>query len=32
MSDEQWIHWNSQSDAEWLKAVQADFGMQLTLD
>ncbi len=32
MDDEKWVHWNAQSDSEWLKAVQADFGMDLKLD
>ena len=32
MNDEKWIHWSAQSDADWLKAVKADFGMDLKLD
>ena len=32
MSDEQWTVLNSQSDADWLKAVKSDFGMELKLD
>ncbi len=31
MTDEQWIRWNSQGEAEWLASVKADFGMELTL-
>jgi NAD(P)-dependent dehydrogenase (short-subunit alcohol dehydrogenase family) len=32
MNDEKWIQWGAQSDADWLKAVKADFGMDLKLD
>ena len=32
MNDENWVKWNAQSDSEWLKAVKADFGMDLKLD
>jgi len=32
MDDEKWIQWSSQSDAEWLKSVKSDFGMDLELD
>jgi NAD(P)-dependent dehydrogenase (short-subunit alcohol dehydrogenase family) len=32
MDDERWVHWGAQSDADWLKAVKADFGMDLRLD
>jgi NAD(P)-dependent dehydrogenase (short-subunit alcohol dehydrogenase family) len=32
MHDENWIQWNAQSDADWLKAVKADFGMDLKLE
>ncbi len=32
MNDEKWIHWGAQSDSDWLKAVKADFGMDLKLD
>jgi len=32
MDDEKWIQWGAQSDSEWLKAVKADFGMDLKLD
>jgi NAD(P)-dependent dehydrogenase (short-subunit alcohol dehydrogenase family) len=32
MDDEKWVHWNAQSDSEWLKAVKADFGLDLRLD
>jgi len=32
MNDEQWIHWGTQSDPDWTKAVKADFGMDLKLD
>ena len=31
MDDENWVHWSAQSDADWLKAVKADFGMDLKL-
>jgi NAD(P)-dependent dehydrogenase (short-subunit alcohol dehydrogenase family) len=32
MKDENWIQWGAQTDSEWLKAVKADFGMDLHLD
>jgi NAD(P)-dependent dehydrogenase (short-subunit alcohol dehydrogenase family) len=32
MNDEKWVQWGGQSDSDWLKAVKADFGMDLTLD
>jgi NAD(P)-dependent dehydrogenase (short-subunit alcohol dehydrogenase family) len=32
MDDEKWVQWNAQSDSEWLKAVKADFGMDLKFD
>lgn len=32
LSDEQWVQWSSQSDADWVKAAKADFGMDLRLD
>jgi len=32
MNDEKWIHWSAQSDADLLKAVKVDFGMDLKLD
>lgn len=32
MNDEDWAQWNAQSDSDWLKAVKADFGMDLNLD
>jgi NAD(P)-dependent dehydrogenase (short-subunit alcohol dehydrogenase family) len=32
MSDENWVQWSAQSDSKWLKAVKADFGMDLKLD
>jgi len=32
MTDEKWVQWGAQSDSDWLKAVQADFGMDLKLD
>ncbi len=32
MNDENWVQWNARNDAEWLKAVKADFGMDLKLD
>jgi NAD(P)-dependent dehydrogenase (short-subunit alcohol dehydrogenase family) len=32
LNDENWIRWSAQSDADWLKAVKADFGMDLKLD
>jgi len=31
-NDEQWVDWGAQSDADWLKAAKADFGMDLKLD
>jgi NAD(P)-dependent dehydrogenase (short-subunit alcohol dehydrogenase family) len=31
MNDEAWIQWNAQSDSDWLRAVKADFGMDLKL-
>jgi hypothetical protein len=31
MNDEKWVQWSAQSDADWLKAVKADFGMDLRL-
>jgi len=31
MTDEKWIHWGAQRDSDWLKAVKADFGMDLKL-
>jgi NAD(P)-dependent dehydrogenase (short-subunit alcohol dehydrogenase family) len=32
MKDDNWIQWCAQSDRDWLRAVKADFGMDLTLD
>jgi NAD(P)-dependent dehydrogenase (short-subunit alcohol dehydrogenase family) len=32
LNDENWIRWSAQSDSDWLKAVKADFGMDLKLD
>jgi NAD(P)-dependent dehydrogenase (short-subunit alcohol dehydrogenase family) len=32
MNDEKWVQWGGQNDSDWLKAVKADFGMDLTLD
>jgi hypothetical protein len=32
MNDEKWVQWGAQSDADWLKAAKADFGMDLRLD
>jgi NAD(P)-dependent dehydrogenase (short-subunit alcohol dehydrogenase family) len=32
MNDEKWVQWSAQSDPDWLKAVKADFGMDLKLD
>jgi NAD(P)-dependent dehydrogenase (short-subunit alcohol dehydrogenase family) len=32
MKDDDWIQWCAQSDRDWLRAVKADFGMDLTLD
>jgi NAD(P)-dependent dehydrogenase (short-subunit alcohol dehydrogenase family) len=32
MNDEKWIQWGAQNDTDWLRAVKADFGMDLTLD
>jgi len=31
MNDEKWVQWSAQSDSDWLKAVKADFGMDLKL-
>lgn len=31
MNDESWVRWGAQSDADWLKSVKADFGMDLRL-
>jgi len=31
MNDESWVQWSAQSDADWLKSVKADFGMDLKL-
>lgn len=31
MKDEDWVQWSAQSDSDWLKAVKADFGMDLKL-
>ncbi len=32
MNDDKWVRWSAQSDSDWLKAVKADFGMDLKLD
>jgi NAD(P)-dependent dehydrogenase (short-subunit alcohol dehydrogenase family) len=32
MSDEMWVQWGAQGDSDWLRAVKADFGMDLKLD
>jgi NAD(P)-dependent dehydrogenase (short-subunit alcohol dehydrogenase family) len=32
LDDEAWVTWGSQSDADWLKAVKNDFGMDLKLE
>ena len=32
MDDEGWVQWGAQSDSNWLKAVKADFGMELHLE
>jgi len=32
MNDEKWVQWSALSDSDWLKAVKADFGMDLKLD
>jgi short-subunit dehydrogenase len=32
LDDEQWVKWGAQSDADWLKSVKADFGMNLKLE
>jgi len=32
LNDEAWVEWGAQSDADWLKAVKADFGMDLKLE
>jgi len=29
MTDEQWIDWNAQSDEDWFKAVETDFGLNV---
>ena len=29
MTDEQWVDWNAQSDEEWFKAVETDFGLNV---
>jgi NAD(P)-dependent dehydrogenase (short-subunit alcohol dehydrogenase family) len=31
MNDERWVQWSAQSDADWLKSVKTDFGMDLKL-
>jgi NAD(P)-dependent dehydrogenase (short-subunit alcohol dehydrogenase family) len=31
LDDEKWVQWGAQSDADWLEAVKADFGMDLKL-
>jgi NAD(P)-dependent dehydrogenase (short-subunit alcohol dehydrogenase family) len=31
LNDEKWIRWSAQSDSDWLRAVKADFGMDLKL-
>jgi NAD(P)-dependent dehydrogenase (short-subunit alcohol dehydrogenase family) len=31
LNDENWVQWGAQSDSDWLKAVKADFGMDLKL-
>ncbi len=32
LNDEAWVAWGAQSDADWLKAVKTDFGMDLKLE
>ena len=32
LNDEAWVEWGAQSDADWLKAVKNDFGMDLKLE
>jgi NAD(P)-dependent dehydrogenase (short-subunit alcohol dehydrogenase family) len=32
LNDEAWVNWGAQSDADWLKAVKTDFGMDLKLE
>jgi NAD(P)-dependent dehydrogenase (short-subunit alcohol dehydrogenase family) len=32
MNDEHWVQWNAQSDSDWLKAMKADFAMDLNLE
>lgn len=32
LNDESWVQWGAQSDADWLKTVKADFGMDLKFD
>lgn len=29
MTDEQWVDWNAQSDEDWFKAVETDFGLNV---
>ena len=29
MTDEQWIDWNAQTDEDWFKAVETDFGLNV---
>ena len=31
LDDEKWVQWGAQSDADWLQAVKANFGMDLKL-
>jgi hypothetical protein len=32
LNDLNWVQWGAQNDSDWLKAVKADFGMDLKLD
>jgi NAD(P)-dependent dehydrogenase (short-subunit alcohol dehydrogenase family) len=32
LDDEGWVKWGAQSDADWLRSVKADFGMDLKLE
>jgi NAD(P)-dependent dehydrogenase (short-subunit alcohol dehydrogenase family) len=32
MKDDNWVQWGAQRDSDWLKAVKADFGMDVKLD
>jgi len=32
LNDEAWVQWGAQSDADWLKSVKSDFGLDLRLE